>query len=60
MNNNHVFQCGVLNQDKQNNQNIEVLTNWSLEEMKLVLNTRKNYINKLEIIDSLAVNPMIL
>ena len=30
MNNSHVFQCSVLNQDKQNTYNMEMLTNGSL------------------------------
>ena len=62
MNNIHIFQCAVLNQDKKNNHNIEMFTNGSLEETKLVLITCNDKMNKLEIIDSfdLVVNPMIV
>ena len=53
MNNSHVFQCSVLNQDKQNTYNIEMLTNGSLEEMKFALNTWNNNMKNLEIISLL-------
>ena len=53
MNNSHVFQCDVLNQDKQQDYNIEMLTNGSLEEMKSALNIWNENMNKLEIIASL-------
>ena len=62
MNNIHIFQCAVLNQDKKNNHIIEMLTKGSLEEKKLALITCNDRINKLEIIDSfdLVFNPMIV
>ena len=53
MNNSHVFQCDVLNQDKQQDYNIEMLTNGSLEEMKSALNIWNENMNKLKIIASL-------